>query len=111
MLRLLMAGAVAVIVAVLSSGESSAQGVPPIPAVYSGIATAAAAPVPDGYQIYARIGNDYQSEPVTVANGSYEFLTVAPPNSRFTGQLITFYIEDIQAAETDAWVSGKFDTS
>ncbi len=106
-----MAGAVALMAAVLASGESSAQGVPPIPAVYSGIATAAGVPVPDGYQIFARIGNTYQSEPVTVANGEYEFLTVAPPSSRFAGQLITFHIEDIQAAETDLWVSGKFDTN
>ena len=106
-----MAGAVVLIAAMLSAGESSAQGVPPIPAVYSGIVTADGAPVPDGFQIYARIGSTYQSEPVTVADGEYEVLTVAPPNANFAGQVVTFFIEDIQAAEIDTWVSGKFDTN
>lgn len=109
-LRYLLAGTVVLVVAMLFAGESSAQSVPPIPAVYSGIATAAGSAVPDGYQIFARIGSAYQSEPVTVADGMYESLTVAPPNSNFAGRLITFYIEDIQAAETDTWVSGKFDS-
>ena len=106
-----MAGAVVLVAAVLFAGESSAQGVPPIPAVYSGIATAAGIPVPDGYQIYARIGSTYESEPVMVADARYESLTVAPPSSNFAGQLITFHIEDEQAVETDLWVSGKFDTN
>ena len=106
-----MAGAVVLIAAMLSAGESSAQGVPPIPAVYSGIVTADGAPVPDGFQIYARIGSTYQSEPVTVTDGEYEVLTVAPPNANFAGQVVTFFIEDIQAAETDSWVSGNFDTN
>ena len=67
--------------------------------------------MPDGFQIYARIGNTYQSEPVTVSDGEYKFLTVAPPNTGFTGQTVTFFIDDIAAAETDTWASGKFDSS
>ena len=110
-LKYLLASAVALIAVVLSIGETSAQGVPPIPAVYSGIATAAGVPVPDGYLIYARIGSVYQSEPVAVSDGQYKFLTVAPPDTNFTGKLITFIIEDITATETDTWSSGKFDSN
>ena len=95
---------------VFSNGSANAQGMPPIPAIYSGDAWVNGVPVPDGYQIYARVGVNYQSEPVPVSGGRYEALTVAPPVVFSTNQLITFMIDDVAANESDIWRSGEVKT-
>ena len=110
-LKFFVAGVVALTAVALSIGESAAQNVPQFPAVYSGIATAAGVPVPDGFQIHARIGSTYRSEPVTVSDGQYRFLTVAPLDSSSVDQTITFFIDDIAAAETDSYKPGEFKNS
>ena len=107
--KLLLAVAVAVVAATLSLGETSAQAIPPIPAVYSGTATAAGAQVPDGYQIVARIGAQYQSEPATVMGGRYQFLTVAPQELEGGASTITFYLGDVMADQTAQWAVATVD--
>ena len=79
---------------------ANAQGVPPIPAVYSG-AVSAPIPVPDGLFIHARIA-DYQSAPVVVKDERYQALTVAPPNSTYFDKTVTFHLDGVQAGETDS---------
>ena len=107
--KLLLAVAVAVAAAATSLSETSAQGIPPIPAVYSGTAAAAGAQVPDGYQIVARIGNTYESEPVTVIGGRYPFLTVAPQELGGGTHTITFHLGDVIADQTARWAVASVD--
>ena len=106
-----IAVALAVAAAVLSTPGSAGAQVPPIPAVYSGTVMGAGVPVPDGLKITARI-DDYQSQSATVKGGRYEALTVAPPDlNKYKGRPVTFHLDGIQANETDTFQSGKVDLS
>ena len=101
---LLLAGAALA----LEPRTAAAQSPPPAPTVYSGTATVGGAPVPDGYQIVARVAvnvRTYQSDPVTVRGGRYGALTVSPPGVEFSGRTVTFHVGDVQAMETDAYRS------
>ena len=101
---LLLAGAALA----LEPRTAAAQSPPPAPTVYSGTATAGGAPVPDGYQIVARVVANvgtYQSDPVTVRGGRYGALAVSPPGVEFSGRTITFHLGDVQAMETGAYRS------
>ncbi len=89
----------AVLVGAFSFGQAHAQGLPPMPIIYSGTATAGGAPVPDGLFIHAQVG-DYVSNPVPVLNGKYEILTVDPGASAPSGSTIVFYLFDVPAQET-----------
>lgn len=103
MRRITLAVVVSTAAAAVMADTAIAQELPPLPFFYSGIATVGGANVPDGYSIFAKIGT-YQSKPSTLkeGNGFYR-VTVAPPNSTFNNKNVTFYLEGIQAKETDTF--------
>ena len=73
------------------------QGVPQIPMVVTGEAVG----VPDGFKVVARIVKGiavYESEPGEVEDARY-FLTVGPPDARFIGEEIVFFLEGVEANE------------
>ena len=79
---------------------------PPIPNTFAGDITVQGAAVPDGTTLVARIGEDYETEPVFVEDGSY-FLKVTPPSGAFTGRTISFFLGgEIEADETSFFVTG-----
>ena len=92
-----------------STGSLSAQGLPPGPIVYSGTATVAGTPVPDGHTIFARVG-EYQSKAVTVSDGKYDFLSVSPGDASLAGQTITFYLDGLQGDQTAIYIPAGFPT-
>ena len=49
---------VAGVMALLGVGVANAQKLPPFPAIYDGSVQAGGIPVPDGFAIFAKIGND-----------------------------------------------------
>ena len=65
--------------------------------VFSGTVTVAGETAPEGFIIVAKVG-DYTSEPVTVIGGQYHQLKVLP-GAAFSGQVITFWSGNVQAAE------------
>ena len=91
--------AIALIAAATILGDAFAQGVPLIPALYSGSATAAGAPVPNGYTIVARIEGKYESRAAPVINGRYELLEVSG-DSTARGRQIQFFLGDVPADQT-----------
>ena len=112
-ITVVVAGAVAIAAALYSS--ANAQAPPPLPTIYSGNATAAGAPVPDGFFIFARV-DSYESPLVAVKNGRYVGLSVGPPDISFSGKIVTFHLNGVQAQETDSFfitalprVKGSFD--
>ena len=73
------------------------QGVPQIPMVVTGAAVGA----PDGFKVVARITKGaavYETPPTAIKDGRY-FLTVGPPDSRFIGFEIIFFLEGVEANE------------
>ena len=100
---------VAVWVAALVSGGADAQEALPVsPAVYNGDAKLAdGSNVPNGLTIVARIGEEYESEPVEVDAGRYQVLIIAPGNQTFIARTITFHLDGVQALETDTFTPGK----
>ena len=91
--------AFAIAAGVFSNGSANAQGVPS-PYIYYGAAFANGVPVPDGFSIYAEMGS-YRSEPVTVSNGRFESLVVAPTTGVFNNETVRFFLEGVPAIETD----------
>ncbi|MDA1348554.1 MAG: hypothetical protein O3A47_06760 [Chloroflexi bacterium] len=94
-----------------------AQGLPPLPFIYSGTAMVNGAPVPDGLTIMARVG-DYESLLIVVLGGVYLGLTVVPSEPRLFGATITFHLDGVQADQTDIFapqglptVKGNFNLS
>jgi len=71
---------------------------PAIPDIYSGTAYAAGQPVPTGMVIVARIGEEFQSEPVIVSNGQFAGLVVDPP-AQLIGKKVRFFLEGIVTAD------------
>ena len=106
-LKLVGALLVAAVIAATLSGPASAQSIPPIPAIYAGTITAAGAPVPDGFTVFARVGPTYVSNPVTVRNGTYTGLGVGPPANAVGDRIVTFHLGNITADQTDTWSSGR----
>ncbi len=98
----------AVVLLLALSGVAAAQ-VPRIPAIFSGEARVGGQPVPDGLQLTARMG-DYESKPVTVMDGQYAGLTVAPPDT-VSGGTITFHLDGIKANQTRLYKAGDIDLS
>ena len=96
------------VTSLLMSNAAEAQGVPPIPAIYSGFANGAGSPVPDGLIIVAKIG-DYQSIGAVVSNGRYQGLTVAPLDSSLVNKEVTFNLDGVKADETEKFAPGKID--
>ena len=100
-------GAIAIsviILAVLAIGAGMAwaeEAMPPFPTIYSGTVFVAGQPYGAGLNITASILDWTTSEAdVTNDNSLYE-LAVAPPNSSYAGQTIYFYVNGVQASETD----------
>jgi hypothetical protein len=87
-----------------------AQGIPPIPALYSGTVLVGNETPPDGLTITARI-LDFESQPSTITDGKYELLIVGPPDESFIGETITFHLDSLQADQTDIYVPGSVDLS
>ncbi len=96
--------ALAALVAFLASIEqSSAQGLPPMPFIYSGSATIDGTPVPNGYTVHAQVG-EYTSMPVAITGGRYALLSVTPSDSSFSGTEISFFMADVAANEKEVFV-------
>lgn len=111
MTALAVAALVALAAVVFAADSGFAQGAP-APAVYRGTVTVAGGPAPDGFNIYARI-DDYQSQSVQTEGGRYNILTVAPPapsqpfaRNPYTGKTINFYLDGVQAEQTDTYNPG-----
>ena len=97
--------AIALVLSITMLGEAFAQGVPVIPALYSGTASLTdGTPVPDGYTILAIIEGKYESRPVPVRNGRYDLLEVSG-DSTARGREIKFFLGDVPAVETDTLVA------
>ena len=102
--------ALALLLAAALGSSIQAQGaIPPVPAIYSGEITVAGSPAPDGLQIIAKVGG-YTSLPVLTKGGRYAALVVAPPDSAYTNQEVTFWLDGIKADQSDAWASFKIRT-
>ena len=96
--------ALAALMAFLASLEqSSAQGLPPMPFIYSGSATIDGTPVPNGYTVHAQVG-EYTSMPVAITGGRYALLSVTPSDSSFSGTEISFFMADVAANEKEVFV-------
>ena len=113
--RILAAAIGILVIGLVETGPAYAQpGPPPIPALYAGAATInGRSPVPDGFLVTARILG-YTTEPAEVTSGRY-FLIIAPPDSTYVGQRITFYLDSVRAVESDVFgptaLSSSFDLS
>ena len=102
-LKYALAVLVAALAASITVGETRAQGIPPLPAVYAGTVTVAGLPAPDGQFIVAKVGT-YVSAPVDVDNGMYENLVVSPSEAERGNGIITFLLGgQVEAAETERW--------
>ena len=80
-----------------SATETPLASVPQIPMVVTGEAVGA----PNGFKIVAKItkgGFVYETPPIEVADQKY-LIKVAPPDSRFIGEEIAFYLEGAEANE------------
>ena len=88
--------------ALFPEGAFAQGGPPPGGIIYYGEATVDGEPAPDGIEIIARVG-DYESKPVTVAEGRYASLSVASPDSSHAGQTISFFLGDVPADQTDIY--------
>ena len=98
-------GAVAM---VLMLGDvASAQELPPFPATYSGRVEAGGVPVPDGFVISAKIGDDYESVLIPVRDGKYQGLSVAPLDSSLVNRVVTFHLDGLQADQRRSFVPGE----
>jgi len=82
---------------------------PPPPFIYLGAATIDGQPVPDGFVIVARIGEDESGEAV-ITNGRYSPLSIAPSSRAGANMTITFHLGNVQAAETDVFMIKFFPT-
>lgn len=87
--------------------------IPPLPHIFAGTATVNGMPVPDGFEIVARVLN-YESLSVTVQGGKYsvnhEALLVGPPDDTFRNQTITFHLGDVQADQTAVFMPARLQT-
>ena len=101
-LALLGFAALALLAATWAAAPALAQSPPPAPELYSGTVTVAGDPAPDGSTIVARIGDEYESEPVTVSGGMYSDLSLTAPDASFRDRTINFFLNGVvQANETD----------
>jgi len=94
--------AAALLLGIAIHGEAFAQGLPPAPFIYSGKATTAGVPVPNGFTIRGEVGA-YVSDPVAVIDGRFDLLTVNPGEAASSGDEIAFLLGDIRADQTDTF--------
>ncbi len=82
---------------------------PPLPQAFAGDVSVPGASVPDGTTVVARIGEEYESEPAIIDDGSY-FLKITPPSGSFAGSTINFFLGgEIEADETAIFTTGSVD--
>ena len=82
-----------------------AQGIPPMPMGFSGIASTVtpAGPVPAGTLVQAYVGAELRGETVTEAGGVYDNLLVAGPGPG----TVTFRVAGVLAQESIVWAGGE----
>jgi uncharacterized repeat protein (TIGR02543 family) len=82
-----------------------AQGIPPMPMGFAGIASTVtpAGPVPAGTLVQAYVGAELRGETVTEAGGVYDNLLVAGPGPG----TVTFRVAGVLAQESIAWEGGE----
>lgn len=94
-------------------GVAQGQGQPPFPHVLSGKVTIGGSAAPDGTNVWAKIG-DYTSSPVMTSGGSYQNLTVGPPDASYVGKTIELYAgtkePSVIAAETAVFTTATIAT-
>ena len=83
-----------------------AQGQPPPPATWDGIATIDGEPAPDGTMVSAMVGD--ATDPtatgeVTGGAGAYFIIVAQPSGENFTGMDVHFMVGDAMAAEVGNW--------
>ena len=106
-LGLLGLAALAALAFGLAAAPTMAQGIPQAPEIYSGTVIISDGSSPDGLTIVARIGEDYESEPVIISGNSYMGLTIAPPDATFKDRTINFFLGGVvQATEDDRLTAG-----
>ena len=101
LVRLIAVIAAIVVVALFSfdQRDTSAQAPPSMSLViYQGNVTIAGELAPDGLEVTARIGDKFESTPVTIVNGRYVGLTVGPIGGA-QGDPITFLLEGSVGAD------------
>lgn len=64
--------------------------------------------VPDGLPIVARIGNEYETEPVFTENGS-AFLKIVPNIPDATGRIVTVYVDTVPIDQELVYTPGLTD--
>jgi len=96
--------ALAVIGGVALPAYVAAQGIPPIPMGFAGVASTVtpAAPVPAGKLVQAYVGTELRGETATQAGGVYDNLLVLGPSGT-----VTFRIDGVLAQESIAWEAGE----
>ncbi len=95
---------VVVMIGVLGAGTTLAQGYPPFPILYGGIALADGAPLPEGTRLVARVG-DHETWTTVEENGGYRNLLVGPPDDGYYYKEITFHALGRDAVETDIFLA------
>ena len=63
------------------------------PAFFSGSVRSASGVIPDGYEVYAMVGDDFKTGSVPVINGEY-FLTVDPKSDEYDNAQVRFFVID-----------------
>ncbi len=79
----------------------AAQAPPPLPSVVSGVVSlSGGGTVPDGTQLVGRI-DEYESPAVTVRDGAFENLVIAPQDSSLVGRTASFHLELVDVSSGD----------
>ena len=63
------------------------------PAFFSGSVRSASGAIPDGYEVYAMVGDDFKTGSVPVINGEY-YLTVDPKSDKYDNAQVRFFVID-----------------
>lgn len=63
------------------------------PAFFSGSVRSASGTIPDGYEVYAMVGDDFKTGSVPVINGEY-YLTVDPKSDEYDNAQVRFFVID-----------------
>ena len=63
------------------------------PAFFSGSVRSVSGTIPDGYEVYAMVGDDFTTGSVPVINGEY-FLTVDPKSDKYDNAQVRFFVID-----------------
>ena len=99
-----------IFIAALAVGAGAAlalEGLPPFPSDYRGTVYVGGVQAGSGLSVTASIGNWSTSEAaLTDASGAY-WLGIAPSSAEYVGGTIHFYVNGVQAGETDTFTEAK----